>query len=122
MHHHVIAVQDWGGSQERTYGYPDPLTRDEGERLAADMAEADRLVYELGHSEAAYRLYGDRVPDLISGNICPGWEAIWLLPCADQCQFEKAFEQDPASWGEPHWRPTAAHSRVLTLVTTSKEN
>ena len=122
MHHHVLAVQDWGGSQERFIGIPEALTRDQAGQLVADMAEADRLVYELGHTEAAERLFGERVPDLISGNVCPGWEAMWIVSCATKCRYSEVSEQGPQAWGDPEWSPSADHHRHLTLVATSKEN
>lgn len=117
-HYHVFAVQDWGGSQERWTGEDTPMSRDAARKHADDMARADHLVYGDHGSIAAHeramdeaeREYGDRLRDLTSGNICPGWEAIWIRACAEPCRFDDLFSQAKADAyrprgerPEPYW-------------------
>lgn len=119
-HFHVTAVQDWGGSQERMYGFDDHLTRAEADQLAADMAEADAAYLggpcdgtDIARYEAAREKFGERFGELVSGNVCPGWNAIWVTPCGDpwaspdgdSCQFKTLMGSRPEAWGKPFWTP-----------------
>jgi hypothetical protein len=108
-HYHVFAVQDWGGSQQWMRGTDDRLTRVGAEQLAAEMAQADTAAVsgDPDRFEAARLKFGDeRFSELVSGNVCPGWNAIWLIDCGDLCRFEETFhKKQPHEWGEPHWTP-----------------
>lgn len=101
-HHHVIAVQDWGGSQEYFRGEPDPLTREQAEQLVTDMADADRLTRELDRWDEAERKYGDRLDDLVSSNVCPGWDAMWITTCGMRCAFDDIWGRRE-KLGDPVW-------------------
>ncbi|MFI9552633.1 hypothetical protein [Nonomuraea endophytica] len=113
-HYHVFAVQDWGGRQEFMRGERDRLTHEEAVQLVADMAEADTAytghhmagVVSREQYEAIQEKFGDRFSDLISTNMCPGWNGIWVIPCGQECTFEEVFALPPEEWpGKPHWKP-----------------
>ena len=115
-HHHVVAVQDLGGTQERWFApaqtVDDYWTRQQAEQLAHDMIEADTAYAGRGRSgmdiaawDAAHAKFGDRLHELISGNVAPGWDAIYIVDCADPCSWDI---NQPVT-GEPWWTftPTA---------------
>jgi hypothetical protein len=120
-HYHVIAVQDWGGSQEYYIGKDDPLTLTEAQQLADDMVRADTIYMSgggLDSDRAGEAEFGDRYHDLISTNVAPGWNAIWLVTCEQQCRFGEIFHGRTCTecgtttppprdvrdvWGEPYW-------------------
>lgn len=113
-HFHVFAVQDWGGSQEFLRGFDERLSYADAVQLVTDMAEADTAY--TGHHmagttsaedyEAVQRKFGDRFDDLISGNVCPGWDGIWIIPCVPDCAFQELFDMPAHEWsGDPHWTP-----------------
>ena len=116
--YHLMAVQDWGGSQEWWVDWPVHLTRADAEAIAADMADADRA-YLSGDlddylaGEARYSpKYGDDWHKLISTNVCPGWDAIFIERCPETCKGTYGGELS-----DPFWRPApSTPTRHLHLV------
>jgi hypothetical protein len=118
-HSHVLAVQDWGGSQEYWRGWDDNLTLADAEQLARDAVRADSLWWQHQgeQPDATDRLdreLGDRWPDLISTNLCPGWSAIWIVDCREPCEW--SAENDPGDL-----RPWWTAGRHLQLVHASSD-
>jgi hypothetical protein len=112
-HSHVFAVQDHGGSQERWVGNDEKLTFADARKLADDMGHADTLVYRTGNGEQAARRYGDRLGELISSNVAPGWDGIWLTPCTSDCRFEQLFHEfgERESLSRPYWTPATGAAK-----------
>lgn len=113
-HFHVMAVQDWGGSQEYGRGWDDQLSRADAEQMTADIVECDTAYAGFCGSnagmafdsyEAARQKYGDeRFSELASTNVAPGWDAVWVVKCEQSCRFEDLFHgKRPEQWGEPLW-------------------
>lgn len=95
-HFHVVAVQDWGGSQEYWRGWDDKWTREEAEAHAGDMLIADRLVNELGEHDLARHVFGDRLHKLEPTNAGHlGWDAIWVEPCEPDCNW--TVDEEPVT-------------------------
>ncbi|MFI6299568.1 hypothetical protein ACIBEJ_48795 [Nonomuraea sp. NPDC050790] len=118
-HYHVVAVQDWGGRQEFMRGEPAHLTHEEAVQLVVDMAEADAAytghhlagVVSREQYEAVQEKFGDRFSELISTNMCPGWNGIWIIPCGQDCTFDEVFALPPEEWpGKPYWTPSSARA------------
>jgi len=115
-HYHVLAVQDYGGRQEYWKGEDAKMNLAAAEQLARDMAEADTAYVgahctgmDLDAWEAAKHKYGDRLSDLISTNVNPGWEAIFIRPCeeAGECDLWRDISSRyEASYPEPWWTPS----------------
>jgi len=110
--YHLMAVQDWGGSQEWWRDWHTHLSRAGAEAVARDMVDADGL-REVGtpeawdDAEAKYSAkYGEHWHDLMSTNVCPGWEAIFVMPCPDTCQGDYCGEL-----GTPFWTPARSAPR-----------
>lgn len=106
-HHHVMAVQDWGGSQEFWRSWDDQWTCEQAMAHAAAMADADSAYVsgDVDRYMAAREKYGDdRFSDLISGNVCPGWNAIWVISCPDDCLWD-LIELEDIQGLKPWWTP-----------------
>jgi len=88
-HYHVVAAQDWGGSQEFwRLDKTDPLTKQEAEALADRMLEADLASQDGGEARvASQRMFGAEWDELVSGNVAPGWDGIWVVPCDEPLEF-----------------------------------
>jgi hypothetical protein len=107
-HYHLFAVQDWGGTQECWHGENDKLSLADARKLADDMGRADTLSMS-GDVEQGEREFGERFYELVSNNVAPGWEGIWVVPCDDPCRFEEVFDPfGTDAWGQPHWTPSRA--------------
>lgn len=116
-HYHVFAVQDWGGSQEWIKGWDDQLTIKEARQFLADMIRADNartpdevaaLIAEFGE---------DRFYDLVSTNVNPGWEAMWITGCQHTCRFAEQFDLVPNGLGDPTWTPGHIEIEFLDAMT-----
>lgn len=103
---HVSAVQDWGGTQEHWKVWDGHFTRAEAETIGIDMLIADSAIRE-GTPEWYCRVerkysavYGERWHDLVSGNVAPGWDAVFIDSCEDKDQptapWWKAGQDIPA--------------------------
>lgn len=125
-HFHVLAVQDWGGSQEHWRGWDDQRTRGQAEQYALDMIEADTayVAYHCGDPGDWARVYdavrdkfGERFSDLASGNVNPGWDAIFIEPCGPQCGW--SADREPAT--RPWWTSAESSRRHLRPAGTAPE-
>lgn len=94
-HYHVRAVQNRGGTQERRLGWDDQLTHPDAEHLAAKMLDADTL-----DPDQAYAKYGERMLNLKSDSVAPGWEDIWIVACDGASCSDL---DNPETWGTPWW-------------------
>lgn len=99
-HYHVIAVQDWGGTQESWCGHDDQWTHAQAVEHATAMVDADRLWWQESRFHEAQEKYGERLWDLISDNVAPGWDALWIVACGQPC----AWDMSNTPEGEPWWR------------------
>lgn len=92
-HYHVFAVQDLGGTQEAWKMPQDDqkLTLEQARQLASDMKRADWLFRdgpaEFTDPRMAIDEFGDRLYDLISDNVAPGWDAIFVVDCHGSCEL-----------------------------------
>jgi hypothetical protein len=118
-HYHVLCFQDFGGSQEYATGCERKFTMAAALELARDAVEAD-LPNRIGgyHPdfpeetdpdalEARFRpKYGDEWTELMSSNVAPGWEAIFIMPCdqAGECDIWRDYA-DRYNW-TPWWTPS----------------
>jgi len=121
-HYHVLCFQDFGGSQEYAIGSDRRLTCAEALDLAKDAVEADRPNREGWDGgtwedlEARYApKYGADWTDLLSTNVAPGWEAVFLLPC-DQTRVCDIWrdEENRYQW-TPWWTPAQGLPRAVGL-------
>lgn len=91
---HVLAVQDWGGSHEYWRLCSTHLDESSARQFADDAVRADapnRDDWWDDHSLEDYETLkaefaADRWEDLISDNVNPGWNAVWLFECGTWCQ------------------------------------
>lgn len=110
-HYHVLAAQDLGGSHEWLRGWEEPLSLADAKQLVADMIRADRVAHwSRTHAEAEAALgklrseFGDRYQELVSTNVNPGWEAIWITYCShDNCVADLVFGGGDWREWEPYW-------------------
>lgn len=99
--YHVIAVQDWRGPQEGSHEWNVCMTRAEAEDLARDIIDADWVFRVTGLWDEVKRRYRPKYGDdwhylLPATNVDPGWNAIFIAPCAPDVAGEP---------GEPWWTP-----------------
>lgn len=127
-HYHVLCVQDLGGTQECWRGWDEKRTRAEAEELARDAIEADRPNRE-GWNETTWEdnerklqpKYGDDWTDLCSDNVAPGWQAIFIRPCAQtgECDIWRD-DADRHTW-EPWWMPNGGERDADRLAQETAE-
>jgi hypothetical protein len=96
QHYHVICIQDFGGTQESGKAWEDQRTWDQAVEFARDCIEADtgnRVGwYHQDHMPATDEdhvyakfsaKYGDKWNELLSDNVAPGWDAVFIRPCTN---------------------------------------
>jgi hypothetical protein len=126
QHYHVLCFQDFGGSQEYAIGWNRKLTTAEALDLAKDAVDAD-LPNRIGSYhpdfpketdwdalEAKFKpKYGDEWTDLMSSNVAPGWEAIFITPCDQdgECDIWRG-EESRYQW-TPWWTPARGLPRAV---------
>ena len=111
-HYHVIALQNWSGRYEYARGENQPITLTQARQHANDMIRAN-TIYMSGNS-ALETEFGDRFHNLISTNVNPSWNSIWIVGCGEPCRFQETFrgrtcptcghtaQPSAESWGEPY--------------------
>jgi hypothetical protein len=68
------------------------------------MVRADTWFHQIDPFAAIGEYGVDRLRDLVSTNVAPGWEAVWLVPCDDQpCRFPEIKKSHSNTFGEPYW-------------------
>jgi hypothetical protein len=102
-HYHVIAIQDWGGSQEYWRGSDEHYTQAQARQFADDAIRADDLWWSKLDFDRLEAEFGERWHELISSNVNPGWEAVFIVDCPTECRFDELFSSNWREFGEPYW-------------------
>lgn len=114
-HWHVYAIQDEYGSTEYRRGWDDRLTETQARALAGDVIRVDTAyLYGWDEFNELRAEYGDdRITELVSTNVNPGWDGIWVLGCyGPKCRFHDVVHSLP-DLCEPYWRPSAPDREEL---------
>jgi hypothetical protein len=117
-HYHVVAIHDWGGSQQCDHVWDDHWTQDQAKGFADHVIKADSSWdVDLSTPAFSYDYF-----ELKSCNVAPGYNAVWIVACEStgrDCRnelFDRSRPRDTPYWEETTLPREAKRHPRLRLI------